>query len=888
MWVRRFWLKLQSLFRRNRSSQRLNDEIQFHLDQQIAENVAAGMSREEARHAAMRTFGNSTILKEQTRDTWGWTWLEQIAQDFRYAARMLRKSPGFTSVAVLTLALGISATTAIFSVIYGVLISPYPYHKANEIWAPTIIDLKTAQRDAWRRYSLEQFERIEELPAVSIAMATAFDDQLLTGDRTPETINGILLSPLAFQFLGVPPHLGRTLQPSDIQANGEPEPVVVLSYSLWERLFSGDPRAIGSTLVLNGIHRTVVGVMPPRFGWYTHNGLWLPLPPYPRDRWTIPIIRLRPGFTPDVAAQQLHALNVRWEVEKPADFPKDGFRTSLTNYMNTTVASGDMRSSLLLLFAAVGLLLLIACTNVANLQLARTSERTREIALRLAIGAGRRRVVIQLLVESTCLSIAGGVLGVVLGWAATTGIVAFMPADLIPNEARITVNAYVLLFALLVSVLTGILFGLAPALQCSRTDLVEALKDGGRGASQNMSGRRTRSALVISEVALAVLLLAGSSLAIRTFIALETTKLGFNPDHVLNFGVLLPANRYKTLEQRNAFAGDLLERIRHLPGVEAAAASNGGVHYAGQESTYTIVGQAPTPGEIIRVNLVSDGYESALGTALLRGRPLADDQVRRGAQVAMVNQTAARLWLDGRDPLGAQITIDLLDKSSLPGVFIASNRTSPFTVVGILADTKNWGLTKPTQPAIYIPYTLVAPPYRSFAVRTTGDPKALTNVVQRQVQSIDAEQPIAYTFELNELIGAELQQPRFNLAMFGFFAMLGLALASAGVYGVVSYFVTRRTQEIGVRVALGAQSGDVLRLVLMLITRLVLFGLAAGLIVSFVLLRLIQTKVFATSTLDVGSALILIAVLGSAAGLASYLPARRATRVDPIVALRYE
>lgn len=588
-----------------------------------------------------------------------------------------------------------------------------------------------------------------------------------------------------------------------------------------------------------------------------------------------------------MAGQQLHALNVRWAAEKPTDFPKK-FRTTLTNYLDMTVASGDMRSSLLLLFAAVGLLLLIACTNVANLQLSRTSERSREIALRLAIGAGRGRVVSQLLVESTCLSISGGALGVALGWSAIRAIVAFMPADLIPNEARITLNVYVLQFALLVSVLTGMFFGLAPALQCSRTDLVEALKNGGRGSGQSASGRRTRSVLVVSEVALAVLLLAGSSLAIRTFIALERTKLGFDPDHVLTFGVLLPADRYKTLEQRNVFTRDLLEHVRRQPGVQAAAGGNGGILYAGQQSTYSISGQARAEGETIHVNLVSDGYPATLGTTLLRGRALADDDVQRGAQVAMVNQAAARLWRDGSQPLGGQISIDLFKKINSPGVFVASSAASSFTVVGILADTKNWGLTEPTKPAIYIPYTLLAPPYRSFVVRTAGDPLAIISMVQRQVQSIDAEQAIDYAYKLSELIGAQLQQPRFNLAMFGFFATLGLALASAGVYGVVSYFVTRRTQEIGVRVALGAQPGDVLRLVLTFSMRLVFLGLATGLVVSFVLLRLVQTEIFTMSTLDVGSALILIAVLGSAAGVASYLPARRAMKVDPMVALRYE
>src|SRR5258707_1681024 len=394
--------------------------------------------------------------------------VETVWQDIRFAARGLRKNPGFTVVSLLSLALGIGATTSIFSVVYGVLINPYPYAKPNEIWAPSIRSLKTPQgRGA---HSICEFQEIAKLSAFSEVMATSWDNVLLTGDRAPENFQGVLLSGNAFQFLGVQPILGRSISPVDIRPGGEPEPVVVLSYLVWKRLFDGDPNAIGKTLRLNDQPHTVIGVMPPRFGWYGNNGIWLALPMNQPDRMASVIMRLNRGVSPQQGEQQLHALHLRLAKETPASFPKDGFRTTLTNYMDITVASGEMRSSLRLLFGAVGFLLLIACANVANLQLARVTARTREIAIRMSVGAGRSRALRQLLTESVFLSLLGGALGVLLTFAATQAIVALMPEFYLPNEARITVNLQVLLFSMAISVLTGIMFGIAPAAHASKPD----------------------------------------------------------------------------------------------------------------------------------------------------------------------------------------------------------------------------------------------------------------------------------------------------------------------------------------------------------------------------------------------------------------------------------
>ena len=512
-------------------------------------------------------------------------WLDPLTQDLRYAIRSFRRSPAFVLVALLSLTLGIGATSAIFSVIYGVLIAPYPYAKPSEIWAPQV---RALDGRGGRGYALDELRALSEVPAFSDVMATSIETVLMTGEFAPESFGGVLLSGNAFNFLGVPPVAGRTIQPTDIRPDGEVEPVVVLSHRLWLRLFDGSPSALGRTLRLNGRPHTIIGVMPPRFGWYGNAGFWLPLSPARRDLpFMNPIMRLAPGVSKTVAEEQLSALNMRLAQEKPATFPAQGFTTTLQNYLDVTVASGEMQTSLRLLLGAVAFLLLIACANVANLQLARGTARVREMAVRMSIGAGRRRLLRQLLTESVLLALAGGALGVLFAFGAIRSIVALMPEFYVPNESRVAINLPVLLFSVTVSLLTGILFGLVPALQSSKTDVTDALR-ASRSTGAASHGGRTRNLLVVIEVALSVVLLVSAGLTIRTFFVLQNMDTGVAADRVLIVGVPLPPAKYATLEQRNRFAQDLLERVGALPGVESVTI---GLPFGGPQSPFTIVGQ---------------------------------------------------------------------------------------------------------------------------------------------------------------------------------------------------------------------------------------------------------------------------------------------------------
>src|SRR2546426_2982280 len=442
-----------------------------------------------------------------------------------------------------------------------------------------------------RPYRLSEYLEMARLPAFSDVMATGPGSVLLTGEFAPESIRGIRVSGNAFQFLGVPPLFGRTIQPSDIRSTGEPELVTVLSFRRWQKLFGNDANILGRTLRLDDQPHIIIGVMPPRFGWWTDDGVWLPMGIDSRDqRGVFPITRLKPGLPSSVAEQQLHALQLELAKVNPSGFPRDEFTTRLTNYLDITAASGEMQRSLRLLFGAVGFLLLIACANVANLQLARATSRAREMAIRLSIGAGRRQIVGQLLTESVLLSLVGGLLGLVFAVWITHLMVALMPGFYVPNEARIEVNSYVLFFCVIVSALTGILFGLVPALQSSRPDLVEALKEEARGSSASAGGR-TRSLLVIAEVALSVVLLVSAGLTIRSFVALQKVELGFHPERVMTVNLPLPPRHYATWNERNRFAQELLERVKNLPGVQAATIGNGGLPLCGPPSPFALQGR---------------------------------------------------------------------------------------------------------------------------------------------------------------------------------------------------------------------------------------------------------------------------------------------------------
>jgi putative ABC transport system permease protein len=866
--------------------ERLKDEIEAHIEFETQANVDDGMTPEEARRAAMRKFGNVQVARERSREAWGWLWAERLFQDIRYALRGMRRNPGFATVALLSLMLGIGASVALFSVVYGILIAPYPYARPNEIWAPTIV-APNYPTHAWHRYTRRELLEIEKLPAFSEVMATDVNRVLMTGDTTTESFFGVYLTGGAFNFIGVESLIGRTIQPYDIGDGSKPNAVVVLSYGLWKRMFDSDQRVLGKTMVLNGVPHTIIGVMPPRFGWWTSEAFWLPMPMDLSDNTPINVIvRLRPGVTKETAEAQLSELNTRLAELNPRDYPKGKMRAVLNNYMDITQASGRMKWSLYLLLAAVGLLLLIACVNVANLQLARMTARSREIAMRSAIGAGRGRLVRQLLTESLMLSLVGGALGVVLSFGLVKAIVALIPPDSVPNEARIVVNGYVLLFSVAVSMLTGIIFGLVPALRSSHPDPADALKDGGSGAGGSARGQALRSGLVVVEIALSVILLTGASLAIRSFVDLVRTDPGFQPEKTLAMELDLQPDRDETLQQRNTFDRELVDNIAGLPGVQAVAIGNGGMPYGGWDSTYQLEGRSRVEGQKVEVSLISSDYLRAMGIPLKRGRSFTDDEVQNGRQVALINESAARLWGAGTDPMGRQMQVDALAQPLKAPVLVAPGISTDVTIVGVVGDTKNDGLQNAALPAVYVPYTLIAPPSRQLAVRTFGDPASVLNAVRHQIHEMDKELAMSRTITIDELLGSETEQPRFNMALFSGFAFLGLALAAIGIYSVISYNVTQRVHEIGVRMALGASRNNILGWVLGDAARVAAIGVLLGLGGSLALEKLVQFNIFGTAKFDALSSAAVVAVLGSVALLAAWLPARRAGRLDPVTALR--
>jgi putative ABC transport system permease protein len=810
-----------------------------------------------------------------------------MLQDIRYAIRSFRRSPAFTLVALLSLTLGIGATSSIFSVIYGVLVAPYPYARPGEIWAPDIRGVDG--RSGRGSHTIEEFRQIASLPAFSDVMATGGQPTLLTGEFTPESFFGVLLSGNAFNFLGVSPAIGRTIQPSDIAPDGTPAPVVVISYRLWQRLFAGSPTALGRTMRLNGQPHTVIGVMPPRFGWYGNNGFWLPLgyDRPPRDMVNT-IVRLAPGVSDKAAVDQLHAFHVNRGRITPELYPTQGFTTALRNYLDVTVASGEMRTSLRLLLGAVVFLLLIACANVANLQLARATTRVREMSLRLSIGAGRARLVRQLLTESVLLSLAGGAGGVLFAFVATQGIVLLMPEFYVPNEARVSVNAPVLIFAFAVSVATGIVFGLVPALHASRPDLTDALKDGGRHAGAGSAGSHTRNLLVVAEVALAMVLLVGAGLTIRTVVALQNVDTGLRAGNVLMVGVPLPPAKYRTPADRNRFAEQLLERVSAMPGVQAATIGNGGNPFGGFVSSYQLEGQAEKTEQTLAVNLIAATHLETFGVPLLQGRGFEAKEVARGDRVALINEAAARLWPAGRNPIGSHISLGLLAQTTGPFSAEIAPGSPEVTVVGIVRNTQNNGLRNEPRAVAMIPYTLIARARRVLSIRATGDPSLLVTPVREAVRALDVEQPIDQPIPLTEALAGQMVQPRFMMALFGLLAALGLALAAAGIYSVLSFHVSRRTHEIGIRMALGAPRADVVRLMIGMGAKLVVIGIVVGVPLSLAATRLLRSQLFGVGPADPLAYVAVALVLGAVALASCYIPARRAASVDPNVALRHD
>jgi putative ABC transport system permease protein len=880
VWARRFWLRLQALFLRNRRAQRLNDEIQFHLDQQIAENLAEGMNPEDARYAATRTFGNPTFLNEETRDTWGWTWLEQIAQDFRYGFRSLRKGPGFSAVAILSLALGIMATTAMYSVIYGVVINPFPYRDVDslmsvKVWSP--------DSSRWRAYyTVDQFLEIAEHNTIfQGAIASTVSDVVWTSEGEPKRLRGNVCTMNTFDVMGVPPLIGRTPAAAD-SAPGAP-PVAVLGYKFWMQQLGGDSSMLGRSMRLNDTVRTVIGVMPPRFMWRGAD-VYVPIV-FRRGKFLEGVHyvhllgRLKPGVTEAQAEADLRPIIADLKQREPAAFPEK-WRVGLLSFKET-FRSG-LREILWILFGAVAMLLMIACANVSNLLLSRAATRQREIALRASLGATRGRLVRQLLTESVLLSTLGGIIGAALAFGALRVILAMVPPDSIPDEAKVAIDRPVLLFTLGVSFVTALLFGLAPALHASRTQLVTALKESARGAGASFRRISASGGLVVVEVALSLVLAVGATLMMRTVMAIENQNLGMRTDRLLTIRVPLSPQRYTDASHRITFFKELLRRVEALPGVESAAMSIG-MHpfFGGMETPVEIPGATQMDTRPVVLHAMSRDYLKVFGISLLEGRSFSDTDIATGAHWGIANQSFVRRYFPSTAPLGRIVRVPRLTSD----LHLADDA---FQIVGVVNDVMNRGLTREIAPELYLPYTLTGDA-DFLVVLTNTDPAALAKTVIGQVYAIDPDQPVTDVRTMSSLLNDwEYSGPRFSVVLLAVFAALGLTLAIVGVYGVVSNAVAQRTHEIGVRKALGADSSDVLCLVFRFGARFILPGIAVGLAASIGAARVLRSQLWHVSPHDPVALVSVVVLLFAVGFLACWVPARRAMRVDPIVALRYE
>jgi len=814
--------------------------------------------------------------------------METLGQDIRYALRNLRKTPGFAIVAVLTLALGIGASTAIFSVMENILMEPFPYPDAQRFYSVQIHDTERNEPGGRASFSgPEYLDYVEQSHVFDRVIANDQLDVLYRSGEGTQMLSGHYVTPGTFEFLGMPALLGRVMQPADYEPGATP--VFVLRYKTWVKEFAADPKILNKTFVLNDTPRMLVGIMPPRFAWGDAD-VWIPDKPnrtavntayagaFPRF-WFF-LGHLKPGVSVQQAEADLTVVAKRLATVYPKDYPK---HYTVEVQSLTDLVVGQFRTTLYIVLAAVGLLLLIGCGNVANLLLARATTREKEFAIRSALGAGRWRLVSQLLVESLILALGGAVLGTLLAWGGLKFLVALMPQNIIPAEAAIRLNVPVLLFTLGIAVLTAILFGLAPALRVARKDLNEPLRDSGKGQSGGSRHGRFRNAVVVLEVALSLTLLVAAGLLMRSFVALREVHLGLQPDHVLVARLPLPVERYKTSDQLVGFYRPLLQRLKALPGVVEVTETSTLPPYGGIGSEIAIAGKSHQEKWNAMFQLCSEGYFPVLKIQFLDGRAFTEAEVNGKRKLAVVNQTFVKKYLPGENPIGRQVRIAQLaefeDKIADP----------TFEIIGVVADAKNRGLQDPPDAEMWVPYTVTGSAFRGVLVRTTQEPLTLLESVRHEVWLTDPNVALTLTGSLEGYISQfSYAGPRFGFLLMSIFGSIGLILVTIGVYSVLAYTTARRTQEIGIRMALGAQGSDVLGMVIRVGLTLVGIGVGLGFLVSLAFGKVIATQLWGVSAYDPWT-LTCVPILLIITGLvACWLPARRASRVDPLVALRYE
>ncbi len=806
------------------------------------------------------------------------TWLRQFPQDLRFGIRTFVRSPGFTLLAVLSLALGVMATTAMYSVIHAVVLDPFPYKDVDSLMSVRVWD--PGQRGFRSDYTTDQFLEIADRNTIfEGVIASTISDVLWTGDGDPQRLRGNFGTANTFVVMGVPPVLGRPYLPDD----GRPDAaaVVVLGYRFWQRQFAGDPNVIGRQLRLNDKIRTVVGVMPKRFMWRGAD-VYLPVG-FERGR-TIEGVRnvhllgrLKPGISEAQAETDLRPIIEDLVRREPAQFPRT-WRVGLVSFKETFPSS--IRQNLWVLFGAVGLLLLISCANVSNLLLSKAAGRQREMAVRAALGGSRSRLLRQLLTESLILALAGGIAGTALAYGALSVILTLVPPNTIPDESEIALNLPVLIFTLAISAATSLVFGLAPALYTSGRNLANPLRSSGRSLA---GGTQTilRKSLVVGAVALSIMLMVGASLMIRTVLAIGNVDIGFRTDRVLTMRVPLPELKYPDASRRVAFFARVLPEIGGIPGVKAVGL-NTGVHPLGNQRWPIEVPGMPANEQPVVMHQVNADYTSALAIRLVKGRVLTTSEVEARWQLALVNEAFVRTRLQGGEAIGRLVRIPRLKQPP------ANMADDAFEIVGVVGDTLNRGVTDQLMPEIYIPYTLLGIANR-LAVLTDGNPTAVTRAVLERIYATDPDQPVTDVRTMESLLGDFVYAgPRFNVVLLSVFAALGLALAVVGVYGVMSHTVSQQTREIGVRIALGADPRSVAQAVIRSGVLLLLAGVGLGLAGSVFAARLLARQIWSVSPFDPISFAAVSAALLIAGLQACAWPAWRAARTQPIIALRQE
>ena len=862
----------------------LKQDIEDHLQEEIADNVSRGMTPEEARRAALVKFGNITAVTEATREVWTVAWLERLRGDIQYALRMLRKAPGFTVVAVLTLALGIGANTAVFSVVYSALLQPLPFRDASRLIVLNettpmvgVVSVSYPNFLDWRAQS----HSFAEMAALNEVLFN------LSGVAEPEAVSGLAVTPNFLTMLGMRPAIGRDFEAAEEKPGTAP--VVILSYPLWQRRFAGDARVLGQSVMLDGRAFTIVGVLPANFLAPSKTDVLIPLGVWmtnnseeAHDRGgrgdTIVIGRLAAGVSRVQATSEMEGIAARLASAYPAT--NDRFGVALQPIRENLV--GQVRPALLLLFGAVVLVLLIACANVANLLLVHGAGRTKEMALRMALGASGLRIFAQILTESLVLSLLGGLAGLGIAFAGVRGFARLIPAGLLPSGA-VTLNVPVLLFSGVVVLLAAFIFGIAPALHSNRIDLQSELKEGSRTSGAGATHSRIRSALAIAEAALALVLLVGAGLMMKSLYRLLQVDPGFRTDRVLTMTISLRPDQYSKAPAVLNFWEQLLQRVRQLPGVESAAvATHTPMTGRHGRSDITIEGMAPPrPGNYPHPDFhaVSPDYVQTLGVTLLRGRSFTDEDNENAPAVAMVNRRLADQLFPNQDPIGKRFMFGHPDTEQSP---------KWRTIVGVVRDTKLYGLENLSRLEVYLPFRQAATSEMELLVKSRLDPASLTSAVRAAVYSVDSNQSIRGVATMKQLVSDSIATPRMTLVLLGLFSALAVVLGAIGIYGVISYSVAQRTREIGVRMALGARRSNVFRMVVGQGLKLAVAGIGIGIVAALTLARLMTSLLYEVSTADAetfSAVSILVLLLALAA---SYFPARRATSVEPMEALRSE